>query len=138
MAYAVERNRFGAPGYSRSHASLLCKVCTFWRSVALDTPYIWGTATIDASFDANRYPLVVERLKTHIERSRGNLLTYEIDLPHKIICLDRYHPILEALFGIVERPERAEQLKFVLAPIAHPHSIISSPFSPQVRLIIQS
>ncbi|KAG7091671.1 hypothetical protein E1B28_010690 [Marasmius oreades] len=115
LTLAVKKNRFGPPGYSRSHASLLSSVCAFWRSVTLDDPYIWATIVIDREFQEKRHPLSFDRLKTHLERSKGTSITYEFELPSKFspsIIAPNEDGVTSTLFGTEEQPRQVGTLKF--------------------------
>ncbi|KAL0576537.1 hypothetical protein V5O48_005429 [Marasmius crinis-equi] len=82
--FAVDRNKFGRGKDSLSEAVHLASVCRLWREVALATPVIWAILSVEVEL-----PFSLERLELHLRRSRGVLLTVEMDFttPQK----DLYH-----------------------------------------------
>ncbi|KAH9475801.1 hypothetical protein JR316_0011361 [Psilocybe cubensis] len=113
---------------------LLCKVCSYWRTVAYSLPKLWSEVHMDI-----RYPIAVpssldsdvadttyestlrlgERfLQTCLDRSGNQLLTFSIKVDG---LLDKAHSFLEML---VQHSERWEDVSLHLDIFSH-HSILA-------------
>ncbi|KAG7087841.1 hypothetical protein E1B28_013779 [Marasmius oreades] len=83
FTFAVDSNYFGRRKFPRRvEASSLTKICSRWRSIALETPEIWARISIRDDFFSSVYATRVEqgRLKLCIGRANSFPLSVRLDI----------------------------------------------------------
>ncbi|KAJ8081404.1 hypothetical protein PM082_007245 [Marasmius tenuissimus] len=90
FTFAVDKNSFGDRTWS--NANLIGMTCTRWRAVALSTPWIWASLSLNVHLYRTYDDKILRLLETHITRSQNRSFRIEISVsprgsinePHRI------------------------------------------------------